>query len=94
MNKKNLLIAAIAVMVLAFIGLTILLFTEKRNSRELIEEFALETEELENEYTHFAQQYDALKITVTNYPLSILLYQEQVKTQRVLEELQIGRAHV
>lgn len=87
MNKKNLLIAAIAVMVLALIGLTILLFTEKRNSRELIEEFALEKEELENEYTHFAQQYDELKITVTNDSLSILLDQEQVKTQRLLEEL-------
>ena len=66
MNKKNLLIIAISVLVLALIGLTFLLFTEKKNTRELIEEFTLEKEELENEYTHFAQQYDELKITVTN----------------------------
>ena len=87
MNKKNLLIIAIVAMVIALIGLTFLLFTEKKNSRELLEEFALEKEELENEYTHFAQQYDELKITVTNDSLSILLEQEQVKTQRLLEEL-------
>ena len=87
MNKKNLLIIAIAAMVIALIGLTFLLFTEKKNSRELLEEFALEKEELENEYTHFAQQYDELKITVTNDSLSTLLEQEQVKTQRLLEEL-------
>ncbi len=87
MNKKTLLIIAISAMVIALIGLTFLLFTEKKNSRELLEEFALEKEELENEYTHFAQQYDELKITVTNDSLSILLDQEQVKTQRLLEEL-------
>ena len=87
MNKKNLLIIAISVLVLALIGLTFLLFTEKKNTRELIEEFTLEKEELENEYTHFAQQYDELKITVTNDSLSVLLEQEQVKTQRLLEEL-------
>ncbi len=87
MNKKSVLVITISVMVIALIGLTILLFTEKRNSRELIEEFALEKEELENEYTHFAQQYDEIKIAVTNDSLSVLLEQEQVKTQRLLEEL-------
>ena len=87
MNKKSLLIIAVSVLVIALIGITYLLFTKKQSNRELIEEFALEKEDLENEYTRFAQQYDELKLTVSNDSLSILLEQEQIKTQRLLEEL-------
>ena len=87
MNKKSLLIIAVSVLVIALIGITYLLFTEKQSNRELIEEFALEKEDLENEYTRFAQQYDELKLTVSNDSISILLEQEQIKTQRLLEEL-------
>ena len=87
MNKKSLLIIAVSVLVIALIGITYLLFTEKQSNRELIEEFALEKEDLENEYTRFAQQYDELKLIVSNDSLSILLEQEQIKTQRLLEEL-------
>ena len=87
MNKKSLLIIAVSVLVIALIGITYLLFTEKQSNRELIAEFALEKEDLENEYTRFAQQYDELKLTVSNDSLSILLEQEQIKTQRLLEEL-------
>lgn len=87
MNKKSLLIIAVSVLVIALIGITYMLFTEKQNNRELIEEFALEKEDLENEYTRFAQQYDELKLTVTNDSLSVLLEREQIKTQRLLEEL-------
>ena len=72
MNKKSLLIIAVSVLVIALIGITYLLFTEKQSNRELIEEFALEKEDLENEYTRFAQQYDELKLTVSNDSLSIL----------------------
>lgn len=87
MNKKTLLIVAVSVLVIALIGITYLLFTEKQNNRGLIEEFALEKEDLENEYTRFAQQYDELKLTVSNDSLATLLEQEQIKTQRLLEEL-------
>lgn len=44
-------------------------------------------EDLENQYTDFAKQYDELKLTVSNDSLSVLLEQEQLKTQRLLEEL-------
>ena len=87
MNKKPLLIIAVSVLVIALVGITYLLFTEKQNNRELVEEFALEKEDLENEYTRFAQQYDELKLTVSNDSLSVWLEQEQIKTQRLLEEL-------
>ena len=87
MNKKSLLIAAVAVLVIAIIGITYLLFTEKTANRELVQEFQLDKEDLENEYSQFVQKYDELKFTVTNDSLALLLEQEQLKTQRLLEEL-------
>lgn len=87
MNKKSLLIVAVAVLVIAMIGITYLLFTEKQANRELVQEFQLDKEELENEYTQFSQQYDELKTTISNDSLAQLLDQEQIKTQRLLEEL-------
>ena len=86
MNKKSLLIAAVAVLVIAIIGITYLLFTEKKANRELVQEFQLDKEDLENEYSQFVQKYDELKFTVTNDSLALLLEQEQLKTQRLLEE--------
>lgn len=87
MNKKSLLIAVVAVLVIAIIGITYLLFTEKKANRELVQEFQLDKEDLENEYSQFVQKYDELKFTVTNDSLALLLEQEQLKTQRLLEEL-------
>ncbi|MEY8706406.1 hypothetical protein AALK94_03465 [Bacteroides faecichinchillae] len=87
MNKKSLLITAVAVLIIAFIGITYLLITEKKANRELVEEFNLDKEDLENEYAGFVQKYDELKITVTNDSLAQLLEQEQLKSQRLLEEL-------
>ncbi|GCB37411.1 hypothetical protein [Bacteroides faecalis] len=87
MNKKSLLITAVTVLIIAFIGITYLLISEKKANRELVEEFNLDKEDLENEYAGFVQKYDELKITVTNDSLAQLLEQEQLKSQRLLEEL-------
>ena len=87
MNKKSLLIAAVAVLVIAIIGITYLLFTEKKANRELVQEFQLDKEDLKNEYSSFVQRYDELKFKVSNDSLAQLLDQEQLKTQRLLEEL-------
>ena len=83
-NKNKLVIIAGSVLVLALVGVTVLLLTEKQTNKELVQEFQLEKEDLENEYTRFAQQYDELKLTVSNDSLSVLLEQEQLKTQRLL----------
>lgn len=47
MSKKSLLIAAVAILVIAIIGITYLLFTEKQANRELVQEFQLDKEDLE-----------------------------------------------
>ena len=75
------------VLALALVGVTVLLLGEKKNNMRLLQEFELEKEDLENEYTHFARQYDELKLSVSNDSLSQLLEKEQLKTQRLLEEL-------
>ncbi|WP_321333545.1 hypothetical protein [uncultured Bacteroides sp.] len=88
MNKKTIwLIAAVATLAIAIITITYLLFTEKQTNKELVQEFSLEKEDLENEYTRFANQYDELERTVSNDSLAGLLDQEKVKTERLLEEL-------
>lgn len=86
-NKNKLLIIISTILVLLLIGLTILLLSEKQTNKELTQEFQLDKEDLENQYTDFAKQYDELKMTVSNDSLSNLLEQEQIKTQRLLEEL-------
>ena len=87
MNKNKLTIGAGIVLLLLLAGVSVLLVSEKKANRELTQEFELEKEDLENQYTSFARQYDELKLTVSNDSLSALLEQEQLKTQRLLEEL-------
>ena len=86
-NKNKVYLIIGSVLVLLLIGVTTLLVSEKKANRELTQEFELEKEDLENQYTTFAKQYDELKLTVSNDSLSVLLEQEQRKTQRLLEEL-------
>ena len=86
-SQKKITIIVGTILVAALIGVTALLFSEKQTNQELLMEFELNKEELENEYTTFAKQYDELKLTVSNDSLSVLLEQEQLKTQRLLEEL-------
>ena len=87
MNKSKVLIISLVVVLVAAIGMTALFLNEKQSKNELVQEVELEKEDLENEYTHFARQYDELKLTVSNDSLAVLLEQEQLKTQRLLEEL-------
>lgn len=92
MDRKKITIIALVLLVLALITLSILFTRERISSRELVESFELEKEDLENEYTRFAQQYDELKLTVANDSLAVLLEKEQIKTQRLLEELRTVKA--
>ena len=94
-NKKNTLQVVVgSILILLLIGVTVLLISEKRTNNELVQEFNLEKEDLENQYTDFAKQYDELKLTVSNDSLSVLLEQEQLKTQRLLEELSTNATEI
>lgn len=87
MKKNTLLIIVGTLLIALLIGLSYLLVSEKQANYELTQEFQLEKEDLEGEYTTFSRQYDELKLTISNDSLAQLLEQEQLKTQRLLEEL-------
>lgn len=86
-NKQKLTIAAVAVLALGLIVVSILLIQKNNENEEMAALFAIEKEEMENEYSTFANQYEELQIQINNDSLQIKLEREKLKTQRLLEEL-------
>lgn len=84
-NKKLVIIIAVLVVVIAVVGF--LAFNESRKNKEMSELFAVEKQEMENEYSTFATQYDELQVQINNDSLKEKLESEKLKTQRLLEEL-------
>lgn len=84
-NKKLVIIIAVLVVVIAVVGF--LAFNESRKNKEMSELFAVEKQEMENEYSTFATQYDELQVRINNDSLKEKLESEKLKTQRLLEEL-------
>lgn len=86
-NKKKLVIGAIAILTIAIVVAVVLYIQERKEKNDMAQLFALEKEEMENEYTRFANQYDELQYQLSNDSLIDVLEKEKVKTQRLLEEL-------
>lgn len=86
-NKQKLTIAAIAVLALGLAVVSYFLIQKSNENEEMAALFALEKEEMENEYSTFANQYEELQIQINNDSLQIKLEREKQKTQRLLEEL-------
>ena len=87
MEKNKKLIIVIAALIVVIAGVSFLAFNEFRKNKEMTEVFAVEKEEMENEYTTFATQYDELQVQINNDSLRLKLESEKLKTQRLLEEL-------
>ena len=66
-NKKLVIIIAVLVVVIAVVGF--LAFNESRKNKEMSELFAVEKQEMENEYSTFATQYDELQLQINNSSL-------------------------
>ena len=94
MNKKVLIpIIAVAVLLvgaLAFLGIR--LSQANKANEEMVQLFELEKEEMENEYSTFATQYDEMQILVSNDSLVAQLEREKLRTQQLLEELRATKA--
>lgn len=89
MNKKT-LYALLAVVVVLLAGMAYLIFSLSKSNEEnkqMLELVEMDKREMENEYEHFAQQYNEMKTQVTNDSLMAQLEQEQQRTQELLEEL-------
>ena len=87
MNKSRNLIIVIILLILIIGGISYFAFRQVQENKEMSELFAIEKEEMENEYTTFANQYDELQIQINNDSLRQKLESEKLKTQRLLEEL-------
>lgn len=89
MKKKFWILLGAVVVVLggAVAYVFFLLRESKQENVELVKNFELDKQELEQEYTSFAKQYDELQFAVKNDSMSQKLTEERLKVQRLLEEL-------
>ena len=93
-GKVGLVIAILAIVLLA--GAVVYLFKDGQDKNREIEEmtqlFEIEKEEMENEYSGFAMQYDEMKVHISNDSLIRQLDKEKQRTQHLLEELRQTKA--
>ncbi len=89
MNKTYSILIGIFIAILlgAAIYMGLQLKQSKEENIELVKNFELDKQELENEYAGFAKQYDELKFTIQNDSMAEKLTAERAKVQHLLEEL-------
>lgn len=88
MNKKTIwIILAAVLLIISLSVVTYLFLSQKKANEEMSQLFEIEKEEMENEYSNFANQYNELQTITSNDSLATLLDAEKVKVQRLLEEL-------
>lgn len=77
---------------LVIIGVAIYIYSTKKQLNEITEQYAIEKEELADEYTQLAIQYEGYKLDVNNDSLIDKLENERLKVQRLAEELKTTKA--
>lgn len=90
MNKKYIyaLVAAIIALLLGIMAYLIYsLNASNEQTKQMLELAEMDKREMENEYEHFARQYNEMKTQINNDSLMAQLEQEQQRTQELLEEL-------
>ena len=89
-------IIGIVIAFLAVVGIAVFYMLSWQKSQQNIEEmtqlFEIEKEEMENEYSGFAVQYDEMKVHLSNDSLIRQLDREKQRTQQLLEELRQTKA--
>ncbi len=94
---KKTLIPLMAVVIVALVGGLIWLFSDlqeqKQANRDMQELAELDKKEMENEYERFTLQYSEMKTKINNDSIIAQLTQEQMKTQKLLEELKQTKAN-
>ena len=89
-------IIGIVIAFLAVAGIAVFYMLSWQKSQQNIEEmtqlFEIEKEEMENEYSGFAVQYDEMKVHLSNDSLIRQLDREKQRTQQLLEELRQTKA--
>ncbi len=86
------LIAVIIVMALGLGVAAYFVFTKDKQITEMQGQFAIDKQELEDEYESISMQYEGFKFSVENDSLLYKLENEQAKVQRLMEELRVTKA--
>ena len=88
-GKTGLVIAIVAIVLLIGVAVYLSLRLNKSQTEisEMTELFELEKEEMENEYSGYAVQYDEMKVHLSNDSLIRQLDKEKQRTQQLLEQL-------
>lgn len=92
MNKKIIIIAATVIVLGVLGGAAWFIHQQQQQIEEMQEVFALEKEEMEDEYTQLAIQYEGYKLQVNNDSLEQKLEDQRIKMQRLVEELRQTKA--
>jgi len=94
MNKKILI--PLIVVIMALVGAAVWLFVSLQEQKQVVqdmEELAeLDKQEMENEYERFTMQYSEMKTQINNDSIIAQLTAEQMRTQKLLEELKQVKA--
>ena len=93
---KKVIWILVVLVILALLGGLAWLFKsleeQKQVNRDMQELAELDKQEMENEYERFALQYSEMKTQINNDSIVEQLTQEQMKTQKLLEELKKVKA--
>ena len=93
---KKYLLPLMSLVILALIAGAVWLFLnlqeQKQVNLDMKELAALDKQEMENEYERFALQYSEMKTQINNDSIIAQLTEEQMKTQKLLEELKQVKA--
>jgi len=92
MKNKGIIIAAAVVLIALLGGGGYYIWKQQQTIDELTEGFQLEKEQLEDEYTQLAIQYEGYKLQVNNDSLEQKLEDQRIKMQRLVEELRQTKA--
>ena len=91
--KNRIILIITALVILGVLGsAAYLIWRQQQTIDELTEGFAIEKEELQNEYTQLAIQYEGYKLQVNNDSLEQKLEDQRIKMQRLVEELRQTKA--
>ncbi|MDR1743832.1 MAG: hypothetical protein LBR48_08475 [Dysgonamonadaceae bacterium] len=86
------LIAIIAVLALTLVGAILFIVNKNTQINDMQQQFAIDKQELEDEYESISMQYEGFKFSVQNDSLLYKLENERVKVQRLMEELRVTKA--
>lgn len=93
--KKRFIIPILILLIALVCGMAYLVLTlneEKKANAEMLELAELDKKEMENEYQQFANQYSEMMTKISNDSIISQLTQEQLRTQRLLKELQATKS--